>query len=96
MNKASQPPETWIKKLTRALSSEAQDRDDLVNWLRDAGARGVIESDALAMLEGVLEVGDIQVRDIMVPRAQMMVVHRDDSRKNLCLKRSNLVIRVFR
>ena len=40
--------------------------------------RGVIEGDALAMLEGVLGVADIQVRDIMVPRAQMTVLNRDD------------------
>ncbi|MEZ5515100.1 MAG: transporter associated domain-containing protein [Steroidobacteraceae bacterium] len=83
MNRPTQPTGTWLKKLTRALSGEAQDRDDLINWLRDAGARGVIESDALAMLEGVLEVGDIQVREIMVPRAQMVVVHRDDPPEKL-------------
>ena len=83
MNKSHQTTGTWLKKLTRALSGEAQDRDDLVNSLRDAGARGVIESDALAMLEGVLEVGDIQVREIMVPRAQMVVVHRDDPPEKL-------------
>jgi len=46
--------------------------------LREAGARGLIDSEALTMLEGVLEVGDIQVRDIMVPRAQMVCVRRED------------------
>ncbi|MEZ5474543.1 MAG: transporter associated domain-containing protein [Steroidobacteraceae bacterium] len=83
MNKSAQPSGTWLKKLTRAMSGEAQDRDDLLEWLRDASARGVIESDALAMLEGVLQVGDIQVREIMVPRAQMVVVHRDDTPEKL-------------
>ena len=37
-----------------------------------------MEPDALGMLEGVLEVGDLQVRDIMIPRAQMVFVRRDD------------------
>jgi magnesium and cobalt transporter len=46
--------------------------------LREAGERGLIDSEALTMLEGVLEVGDIQVRDIMVPRAQMVCVRRED------------------
>ncbi len=47
--------------------------------------RGVIEGDALPMLEGVLAVSDIQVRDIMVPRAQMTVLNRDDE-SDLLLK----------
>jgi magnesium and cobalt transporter len=45
--------------------------------LREAAERGLIDADALTMLEGVLEVGDLQVRDIMVPRAQMVFVRRD-------------------
>jgi magnesium and cobalt transporter len=73
----------WLKRIQRSLVGEAQDRDDVLTWLRDAGARGVIEGDALAMLEGVLGVGDIQVREIMIPRAQMAVVHRDDTPEKL-------------
>ena len=46
--------------------------------LREAGERGLVDPDALTMLEGVLEVGDLQVRDIMIPRAQMVFVRRDD------------------
>jgi len=46
--------------------------------LREAGERGLLAPDALTMLEGVLEVGDLQVRDIMIPRAQMVFVRRDD------------------
>ena len=45
--------------------------------LGEAADRGVIDDDALTMLEGVLEVGDLQVRDIMVPRAQMVFVRRN-------------------
>jgi magnesium and cobalt transporter len=46
--------------------------------MRRALARGLIDADALQMLEGVIEVADIQVRDIMIPRAQVVAVHRDD------------------
>jgi magnesium and cobalt transporter len=56
-----------------------------VEFLRDATLRGVIEGDALPMLEGVLGVSDIQVRDIMVPRAQMTFLNRDDD-SNVLLK----------
>jgi magnesium and cobalt transporter len=68
----------WLRKLSRSLGGEAQDRGEVVEYLREAAQRGIVEGDALAMLEGVLGVADIQVRDIMVPRAQMTVLNRDD------------------
>ncbi len=68
----------WLKRLTQGFGGEPQDRKDLVAMLREAGERGLVEPDALTMLEGVLEVGDLQVRDIMIPRAQMVFVRRDD------------------
>ena len=46
--------------------------------LREAPRARPVDADALPMLEGVLEVSDLQVRDIMVPRAQMVFVRRDD------------------
>ena len=67
----------WLKRLTHSLA-EPQDRKELLAMLREAAERGIIDSDALTMLEGVLEVGDLQVRDIMVPRAQMVFVRRDE------------------
>ena len=68
----------WLRKLSRRMSGEAQDRGEVVEYLREATLQGVVEGDALPMLEGVLTVSDIQVRDIMVPRAQMTVLNRDD------------------
>ena len=68
----------WMRKLGRALSGEADDREDLSLQLRQAADSGLIDADALRMLEGVLGVAELQVRDIMVPRAQMVVVRRDD------------------
>ncbi len=68
----------WLKRITQTFSPEPQDREELLAVLREAGQRGLVDSEALTMLEGVLEVGDIQVRDIMVPRAQMVCVRRDD------------------
>jgi magnesium and cobalt transporter len=68
----------WLKRITQSFSGEPQDREELLGVLREAGERGLVDSEALTMLEGVLEAGDIQVRDIMVPRAQMVCVRRDD------------------
>ena len=67
----------WLRKIGQSLG-EPQDRDDLVAILRAANERGVVDDDACNMLEGVLEVADLQVRDIMVPRGQMISVRRDD------------------
>jgi magnesium and cobalt transporter len=66
----------WLKRLTQGLAIEPQDRQQLLGVLREAGERGVLDADALTMLEGVLGVADLQVRDIMVPRGQMVVVRR--------------------
>jgi magnesium and cobalt transporter len=68
----------WLRKLSRKIGGDAQDRGEVVEYLREAALREVIEGDALVMLEGVLGVADIQVRDIMVPRAQMTFLNRDD------------------
>jgi magnesium and cobalt transporter len=68
----------WLKRLTQTFAAEPQDRQQLLEVLREARARGLLDADALPMLEGVLEVSDLHVRDIMVPRAQMAFVRRDD------------------
>jgi magnesium and cobalt transporter len=68
----------WLRRLSRKMVGEAQDRGEVLEFLREATRSGIIEGDALAMLEGVLGVADIQVRDIMVPRAQMTFLNRDD------------------
>ena len=68
----------WLKRLTQGLAPEPQDRQELLGELRDAGERGLVDADALSMIEGVLEVSDLQVRDIMVPRAQMVFIRRDE------------------
>jgi magnesium and cobalt transporter len=68
----------WLKRLTQSFAAEPQDRQQLLEILREARTRGLLEADALQMLEGVLEVSDLHVRDIMVPRAQMVFVRRDD------------------
>jgi magnesium and cobalt transporter len=63
----------WWRRLVR---EEPRDRAALVELLRAVARRGVLGADALAMIEGVLGVADLQVRDIMVPRSQMVVLER--------------------
>nr|WP_305906787.1 transporter associated domain-containing protein [Methylomarinum sp. Ch1-1]MDP4519493.1 transporter associated domain-containing protein [Methylomarinum sp. Ch1-1] len=59
------------------LSGEPHDQDDLLEILREAQKNRLLDSDALAMIEGVLQVSEMRVRDIMIPRIQMVVVPRD-------------------
>ena len=69
----------WLKRITKSMSGEPRDLADLIEVLRAASERGLFDGDALVMLEGVLSVADMQVRDIMVPRSQMVFVERDES-----------------
>jgi magnesium and cobalt transporter len=68
---------SWFEKISQALLGEPQDREQLVDLLRDAEQRNLLDQDALAMIEGVLQVSELRVREIMIPRAQMVVVERD-------------------
>ena len=67
----------WLKRITQSMSGEPRDLAELIEDLREASERGLFDADALVMLEGVLAVADMQVRDIMVPRSQMVFVERD-------------------
>lgn len=68
---------SWWRSLLQALSADPRDRDELLELLRDAQRRSLFDADAQAMIEGVLQVSDMQVRDIMIPRMQMVVIERD-------------------
>jgi magnesium and cobalt transporter len=68
----------WRARITRTLAAGLKDRSQLVEMLAESQQRGVLDADAFAMLEGVLAVADLQVRDIMIPRVQMVCVYRDD------------------
>jgi magnesium and cobalt transporter len=71
---------TWLRRLT---SDGPRDRAELVEALRASARGGIIDADALAMIQGVLRVADLQVRDIMVPRSQMVVLERDAEPQSL-------------
>jgi magnesium and cobalt transporter len=72
------PPRSLIDRLSTALLGEPGTREELVEVIRGAQQRGLLDRDALDMIEGVLQVAEMKVRDIMVPRAQMDVVDKND------------------
>jgi len=66
----------WYTRLRRLLKGEPATRMDLLELLRDAQWRSVLDADESAMIRGVLEVSEAQVRDVMIPRSQMVVLER--------------------
>src|ERR1035438_9809263 len=68
----------WLKRFTKSIAGEPRDLAELIEVLRAVSERGLFDGDALVMLEGVLSVADMQVRDIMVPRSQIVFVERDE------------------
>ena len=69
---ASRP--TLLERLSALLTRAPEDREDLLELLHSAFERNLLDADALSIIEGALGVSDMQVRDIMVPRAQMDVI----------------------
>jgi magnesium and cobalt transporter len=65
---------TLLDRLGAWLAREPEDREELIELLRTCYERNLLDADALAMIEGVLQVSEMQARDIMVPRAQMDVI----------------------
>ena len=74
----SSPKPSLLERLSALLSREPEDRDELLALLHSAFERNLIDADALTIIEGALQMSDMQVRDVMVPRAQMDCVHLDD------------------
>ena len=80
---SSPPPRSWFERITQALSGEPQSREELIEELRHARANGLLTNDTLSMLEGAIEVADLSVADVMVPRAQMISLPVDAPLKQI-------------
>jgi hemolysin (HlyC) family protein len=65
---------TLLERLSTMLLREPEDREQLVALLHSAYERNLLDADALSMMEGVMQVSERQVREIMIPRAQMDVI----------------------
>ncbi len=76
--KSSNKP-NLLERLSHILLREPEDREQLVELLHSAYENQLMDSDSLAMIEGVLQVSEMQVRDIMIPRSQMDVIDISDS-----------------
>ncbi|MCW8834506.1 MAG: CBS domain-containing protein [Colwellia sp.] len=68
-----------LKKIIQWFSPEPKNKDELVDVLTDAQSRELINPETKQMIEGVLEVSEMKVRDIMIPRSQMVTIDRNQA-----------------
>lgn len=73
----------WIEKIAQAFSAEPKTRQDLSDILKIAQQNEVIDNDISNIIEGALHVGEMQVREIMIPRTQMEVIRSDQPFKDM-------------
>ncbi len=69
----------WLERIISVFSSDPQSQEQLIELLRDFHQNHIIGADELFMIEGVLQVSDMQVRDIMIPRGRMTVLDHSSS-----------------
>jgi Putative Mg2+ and Co2+ transporter CorC len=67
----------WLERLSHLFQGEPKDRHELVSVIQDAEEREVIDEETKEMIEGVLEIAELRVRDIMIPRSQMVTIRRN-------------------
>ncbi|WP_417440439.1 CNNM family magnesium/cobalt transport protein CorC [Idiomarina sp.] len=65
---------SWAARLLQVFAGEPKSREELVDLIQDAEDRDLIDNDTREMIEGVLDVAELKVRDIMIPRSQMVTI----------------------
>ncbi len=68
-----------LERLGAMIMREPEDRDQLIDLLHSAYERNLLDADALTMIEGALQVSEMKVRDVMIPRTQMCVIDINDA-----------------
>ncbi|MGX2955960.1 CNNM family magnesium/cobalt transport protein CorC [Ursidibacter sp. B-7004-1] len=72
---SSSEKKSFFKSLFSGLfQQEPKNREDLVEVIRDSAENELIDSDTKEMIEGVMEISELRVRDIMIPRPQIVFI----------------------
>lgn len=72
-----QPTRSWLDRISQLVSGEPRNIDELLEELRGAQANGLLSDDTLSMVEGAIEVADLTVADVMLPRGQIVSLPAD-------------------
>lgn len=70
----NQDSKTWLERITQVFSSEPKGKEDILAFLKEAQNKHLLDSVVYNIIQGALEVTDMKVREVMVPRPQMVVV----------------------
>lgn len=70
---------SWLDKLAQAFNQEPKTRQELFALLREANRNNLLDDDALGIVEGAMEIDELKVRDIMIPRSQMICIQVDQT-----------------
>ena len=77
---------SWLRRASKFLKPSPTERQDIVDALYEAESQHLVDLGTVAMMEGALLVSEMQVRDIMVPRSQMVFIDEDESREQILPK----------
>src|SRR3990167_6675955 len=70
---------SWLMRFKQILQGEPKNKKDLIDLLRDAHDRALIDSETLGMVESVIQLAQLRVRDVMLPKNQMTSVSQNDN-----------------
>lgn len=70
---------SWLDRLVSSFSNEPQYREELLEIIIDAAENQLLDQEALGIIQGALGVSNLQAREIMIPRAQIITVNHDES-----------------
>ena len=71
---------SWLESL-KLFSGDPKSRNEIKHILREAQERELVDDDALSIMEGAIQVADMQVREIMIPRSQIVFVNAEQKLK---------------
>lgn len=77
IKKTNNKSRSWIERLTQLLGREPKNREELTELLRAAQEHDILSSEMFGMIERILQISEMQVREVMVPKAQMVVIKKN-------------------
>lgn len=78
-NNAGQEGKTWLEKLSKAFNQSPSSKEDLLQLLKEAQNNQLLDNLSMDIIEGAIQAADLKVREIMIPRPQMVVVKVNQS-----------------
>jgi len=75
---------SWLERIATVLTGEPKNQDDLLEVIKNAEDRDIIETKTLTMIEGVFEIVDMHVDEIMIPKSNMVVIEHDMEAEKIC------------